>query len=277
MTVVVVAEAIADRFAIEIPFQVVDDDEIEQAVVVIVGHGQSHAPAFAGESGRLGDVDEFAVFFLVIKRDHGLAAVQIPVIPVYREREIGHILDETSLDAFIVTPQWRGFDYLGLCHDLASARGDSIAVLTVGEVVTDAPQPIARQVPTRQGRDLGATQWIFYTSGTGGMPKGVRHGDGALAAAARGMVEHLAMTSEDRSGIAFPIAHIGGPINLMAGLLAGSTLILIEHDMDVALRVAERVTMMYEGRVIVEGTPDEIRANQTVHDLYLGRGYQPDA
>jgi len=54
------------------------------------------------------------------------------------------------------------------------------------------------------------------------------------------------------------------------------TLILIEHDMDVALRVAERVTMMHEGRVIVEGTPDEIRANQTVHDLYLGRGYQPD-
>jgi len=54
------------------------------------------------------------------------------------------------------------------------------------------------------------------------------------------------------------------------------TLILIEHDMDVALRVAERVTMMNEGRVIVEGTPDEIRANQTVHDLYLGRGYQVD-
>ena len=44
--------------------------------------------------------------------------------------------------------------------------------------------------------------------------------------------------------------------------------------MDVALRVAERVTMMHDGRVIVEGTPDEIRANQTVHDLYLGRGHR---
>jgi len=50
------------------------------------------------------------------------------------------------------------------------------------------------------------------------------------------------------------------------------TLILIEHDMDVALRVADRVTMMHDGRVIVEGTPDEIQANETVHDLYLGRG-----
>ena len=46
--------------------------------------------------------------------------------------------------------------------------------------------------------------------------------------------------------------------------------------MDVALRVAERVTMMHDGRVIVEGTPREIRANETVHDLYLGRGYQAD-
>jgi branched-chain amino acid transport system ATP-binding protein len=50
------------------------------------------------------------------------------------------------------------------------------------------------------------------------------------------------------------------------------TLILIEHDMDVALRVAQWVTMMHDGRVIVEGTPDEIRANQLVHDLYLGSG-----
>jgi branched-chain amino acid transport system ATP-binding protein len=52
------------------------------------------------------------------------------------------------------------------------------------------------------------------------------------------------------------------------------TLIVIEHDMDVALRVAERVTMMHDGRVIVEGTPDEIRANELVHDLYLGRGHR---
>src|SRR5215210_2910647 len=50
------------------------------------------------------------------------------------------------------------------------------------------------------------------------------------------------------------------------------TLILIEHDMDVALRVAEWVTMMHDGRVIVEGTPADIRADQTVHDLYLGSG-----
>jgi len=60
--------------------------------------------------------------------------------------------------------------------------------------------------------------------------------------------------------------------DLLLTLDRSITLILIEHDMDVALRVAERVTMMHDGRVIVEGTPDEIRANEQVHDLYLGRG-----
>jgi branched-chain amino acid transport system ATP-binding protein len=50
------------------------------------------------------------------------------------------------------------------------------------------------------------------------------------------------------------------------------TLILIEHDMDVALGVAGWVTMMHNGSVLVEGTPEEIRANETVHELYLGSG-----
>ena len=52
------------------------------------------------------------------------------------------------------------------------------------------------------------------------------------------------------------------------------TLILIEHDMDVALHVAQWVTMMHEGRVIVEGSPASIRDNQLVHDLYIGGRYQ---
>jgi branched-chain amino acid transport system ATP-binding protein len=58
---------------------------------------------------------------------------------------------------------------------------------------------------------------------------------------------------------------------LLLALDPAITLVLIEHDMDVALRVADWVTMMHDGRVIAEGTPAEIRANETVHELYLGR------
>ncbi|PWU24580.1 MAG: ABC transporter ATP-binding protein [Candidatus Rokuibacteriota bacterium] len=78
----------------------------------------------------------------------------------------------------------------------------------------------------------------------------------------------ILMLDEPASGLS------RGERNLLTELLIGLdrriTLLLIEHDMDVALRVAERVTMMHDGRVIVEGTPDEIRANELVHDLYLG-------
>jgi branched-chain amino acid transport system ATP-binding protein len=52
------------------------------------------------------------------------------------------------------------------------------------------------------------------------------------------------------------------------------TLILIEHDMDVALRVAQWVTMMHDGRIVVEGSPATIRENQMVHDLYTGSRYK---
>ena len=158
-----------------------------------------------------------------------LGAVQNPVIPIYREREIGHILDETALDAFIVTPRWRGVDYLELCQDVTSSRGGRTAVLDIADVVDESADALVPRVRAGAHPEIGDARWVFYTSGTGGLPKGARHGDGALAAAATGMVEHLAMTAEDRSGIAFPIAHIGGPINLMAGLLAGSMLILVEN------------------------------------------------
>jgi branched-chain amino acid transport system ATP-binding protein len=49
--------------------------------------------------------------------------------------------------------------------------------------------------------------------------------------------------------------------------------IIIEHDMDVALRVAERVTMMHNGRVLKEGTPEEIENDPEVQEIYLGQGH----
>ncbi|MGI9520581.1 MAG: ABC transporter ATP-binding protein [Hyphomicrobiaceae bacterium] len=49
--------------------------------------------------------------------------------------------------------------------------------------------------------------------------------------------------------------------------------IIIEHDMDVALRVVTTVTMMHNGRVFKEGTPEEIESDPEVQELYLGDGH----
>jgi branched-chain amino acid transport system ATP-binding protein len=49
------------------------------------------------------------------------------------------------------------------------------------------------------------------------------------------------------------------------------TVVLIEHDMDLALGLVDLVTCMFEGRVLVEQSPDEIRRNKAVQEVYLGR------
>ncbi|HEY3541843.1 MAG TPA: ABC transporter ATP-binding protein [Gaiellaceae bacterium] len=50
----------------------------------------------------------------------------------------------------------------------------------------------------------------------------------------------------------------------------GTTFLFVEHDMDVVMRHSDRVVVMAQGRVIVEGTPDEIRTNEQVIEAYLG-------
>jgi branched-chain amino acid transport system ATP-binding protein len=60
-------------------------------------------------------------------------------------------------------------------------------------------------------------------------------------------------------------------IHLLRSLSGGLTLVLIEHDMDVALQIAERVSVMQHGEIIVEGTPAEIADSEMVHEIYLGR------
>jgi len=57
---------------------------------------------------------------------------------------------------------------------------------------------------------------------------------------------------------------------LLGSLPAAATLLVIEHDMDVAFQVAHRVVMMSEGTVVASGTPEEIQANPLVHEIYLG-------
>ena len=49
------------------------------------------------------------------------------------------------------------------------------------------------------------------------------------------------------------------------------TMVLIEHDMELVLNLVERITCLNNGQMLAEGTPGEIRDNQLVQDVYLGK------
>ncbi len=59
-------------------------------------------------------------------------------------------------------------------------------------------------------------------------------------------------------------------VRLLKSIAQGRTMIIIDHDMDSLFELVERVTVLQEGRVLVEGTPDEIKGNSKVQEAYLG-------
>ena len=66
-------------------------------------------------------------------------------------------------------------------------------------------------------------------------------------------------------------AEIGPIVATIHGLDSAMTVIIVEHDMDVALAVAERVIVFNHGELVAEGSPDTIRGDEEVQRIYLGR------
>ncbi len=59
-------------------------------------------------------------------------------------------------------------------------------------------------------------------------------------------------------------------VKLLRSIRQGRTMIIIDHDMDLLFELAERITVLHQGTVLAEGTPDEIKANAAVQEAYLG-------
>jgi branched-chain amino acid transport system permease protein len=59
-------------------------------------------------------------------------------------------------------------------------------------------------------------------------------------------------------------------VRLLKSIARGRTVIIIDHDMDALFELAERVTVLQEGRVLVDGSPEEVRRDARVQEAYLG-------
>jgi branched-chain amino acid transport system ATP-binding protein len=87
----------------------------------------------------------------------------------------------------------------------------------------------------------------------------------ALALATR---PKILLLDEPAAGI--PSAQSAELFGMIAGLPADMTILLIEHDMDLVFRFAERITVLVGGQVLIEGAPAQIAADERVKEVYLG-------
>lgn len=67
-------------------------------------------------------------------------------------------------------------------------------------------------------------------------------------------------------------SEIDGFCALVEEISKNTTILLIEHNMDVVMRLADRITVLNRGRILAEGTPEEISVNADVQAAYLGTG-----
>ncbi|MFI8105951.1 class I adenylate-forming enzyme family protein [Streptomyces sp. NPDC086023] len=151
-----------------------------------------------------------------------LGAVQSPVIPFYRDREVGFALRESGAAFFAVPGTWRGFDH--------TAMAERLGATGVFEAYDNLPEADPAAHPGLPEPPASGTEvrWIYWTSGTTSDPKGVLHTDRSLIAGGSCLAHALRLKPTDVGSIAFPYAHIGGPDYLVMLLLYGFPAVLFE-------------------------------------------------
>lgn len=136
-----------------------------------------------------------------------IGAVQSPVIPFYRDREVGFALRESKAAFFAVPGTWRGFDHAGMAHRLALELPEPPLVFEAYDTLPDA-DPAVLPPPPESGTDV---RWIYWTSGTTSDPKGVLHTDRSLIAGGACLAHALHLSADDVGSMAFPSRTSPGP------------------------------------------------------------------
>jgi cyclohexanecarboxylate-CoA ligase len=157
-----------------------------------------------------------------------LGVTQNPIIPIYREREVGFVTRQAGTKLLVVPSVFRGFDHEAMANTVA-AEADGLEVLVAdktlpkGDPASLPPPPPAPDDPAEL-----EVRWLFYTSGTTADPKGAKHTDASIAAIAEGMGERYQATAEDRGALVFPFTHIGGITWLFCSLQFGCVNLFVE-------------------------------------------------
>ena len=151
-----------------------------------------------------------------------LGAVQNPILPIYRTREVGFIARQSKCSAIVVPGTFRGFDYVPMVTE-ATAGLDVDIVVADPDLPEGDPATLPDYVPA-----FDEPRWLFYSSGTTADPKGAKHSDHTLSASNEGMQWSMEVVPDDKAAVVFPITHVGGVLWLFNAMQTGVELLVVE-------------------------------------------------
>jgi acyl-CoA synthetase (AMP-forming)/AMP-acid ligase II len=183
-------------------------------------------------SWQLPTTIEAVVLLVALAR---IGAVQNPLIPILREREVSFITRQVGTELLIVPEEWRGFSHGTMARELATSGDFDVMELDLHDLSTRGSRHGLNLPTADPGSAAGspspssdAPRWIYYSSGTTANPKGARHTDASIMASSNALLELMGFGEGDVYPIPWPITHIGGASVLVTSIRGGVHLILFE-------------------------------------------------
>lgn len=102
-------------------------------------------------------------------------------------------------------------------------------------------------------------------------PRDLSHGERRQLELALALAQRPSVLLLDEPTAGMSPAETAVIVRLIAELDRAITVLIVEHDMDVVFRIADRISVLHEGKVIAEGTPAEVRGDRLVNEVYLGK------
>ena len=207
-----------------------------------------------------------------------IGAVTNSIGAVYREHEVGYILDYAATSLLVIPDEFRGFSYTGMVAALRSTLPALREVLVVGDRVPESMRSFAAFLDTAwearySAADVAARRpdpnqvaTLMFTSGTEANPKGVMHTHNTLGIGTRHPYDVLALSSDDVVFMASPIGHITAVLlAARVPLMYGMTTVwqdVWNPEAAVELIARERCTFTFSATPFLHGLVHASNANR---------------
>ena len=141
----------------------------------------------------------------------------------------------------------------------------------------------ARSLWRRAGADRGVNERsseLLATVGLGqradALAGGLSHGERRQLEVAMALACEPSLILLDEPTAGMSLAESGAFVDMVARLPGTSTVLIIEHDLDVVFALATRISVLHVGRLLASGPPEEIRNSSEVQEAYLGAEHTED-